>query len=104
MNLRKQAKGRNCQIRLYGCNHDPSTTVLCHLNSKLLFGAGMGMKVDDIFGAWGCSHCHALVDGRLSDMHSQSYVTLDERVLGFYEGVFRTQKILLDEEKIIIPA
>ena len=100
-NLRKEAKGRDCQIRLQGCNHDTSTTVLCHLNTKLLFGGGLGLKVPDIFGAWGCSRCHDLVDGRAGNsMKSQSYVPLDERVIAFYEGVFRTQKILLDEGKI----
>jgi hypothetical protein len=58
-NLRKEAKGRECQIRIPGiCNNDRGTVVLCHLNNKRLFGVGVGQKVPDLFGAWGCSACH----------------------------------------------
>lgn len=90
-NLRKEAEGRECQIRIPGvCNRDPETTVLCHLNNKGLFMVGTGMKVPDIFAAFGCSDCHYWVDTRFGP----------EMLLAFYEGVFRTQKILLDEGKI----
>lgn len=30
-NLRKEARGRECQVRIYGvCNGNPETTVLAH--------------------------------------------------------------------------
>lgn len=94
MNLRKEAKGRQCQIRIPGvCSGNSETVVLCHLNNKRLFGVGTGQKVPDIFGAWGCSACHDVVDGR---RHSIAY--LSEEL--FYEGVFRTQNILLKEGKL----
>ena len=94
MNLRKEAKGKECQIRIPGvCNGNSETVVLCHLNQKALLGVGMGQKVPDEFGAWGCSNCHDVVDGRVNlDIY-----THDEVLIMFYEGVFRTQKILLDE-------
>jgi hypothetical protein len=60
----------------------------------------MGMKVPDEFGAWGCSHCHDLVDGRINTAYGRYYLSTEERLIAFYEGVFRTQKILLDENKI----
>lgn len=46
-NLRKEAKGRECQVRLPGiCNHNPETTVLAHYRMAGL--NGVGMKPDDI--------------------------------------------------------
>ena len=86
--LRNSARGRNCEIRIpYACNNNPETVVLCHLP-----GGGMGGKRDDLFGAFGCSACHDIVDGRLSG-------DFDPRDLRqwFYEGVFRTQQIWLEE-------
>jgi hypothetical protein len=56
--LSSSARGQDCQIRIPGyCNHNPETTVLCHMN-----GAGLAMKADDDEGAYGCSDCHAIVD------------------------------------------
>ena len=94
MSLRDEAKDRECQIRIPSvCNKDRSTVVLCHPNNKSVFGVGMGQKVPDIFGAWGCSACHDAVDGRT--------YKIDLMILAlFSDGVFRTQKILLGEEKI----
>ena len=88
MNLRRLAKGRECQIRLPGvCNGDSDTTVLSHLN-----GSGMGMKGSDLAGSWGCSSCHDEVDGRTA-----SIANLDRVELWFHHGVIRTQKILESE-------
>jgi hypothetical protein len=50
MNLRKAARGRQCQVRLAGvCNHDESTVVLAHY--RLAGLSGMGMKSPDPIGA-----------------------------------------------------
>lgn len=97
MNLRKLAKGRECQIRIPGvCSGNKNTVVLCHLNNKRLFGVGTGQKVPDIFGAWGCGACHDVVDHR-KIIHTEQDWTLGEILQMFYEGVFRTQNILLKE-------
>lgn len=62
-NLRKEAKGRECQVRLPGiCNFNPETTVLAHYRMAGL--NGVGQKPDDIFGAWACSSCHDECDRR----------------------------------------
>jgi len=83
--LRKSAKGRECQIRIPGvCNHNSETVVLCHLG-----GAGMGIKNDDMFAAFGCSCCHNVIDGRLR-------TNIDYRMY-FYDAMVRTQKIWLKE-------
>ena len=88
LNLRKLARGRECQIRIPGvCNGNPETTVLCHLN-----GGGMALKMGDLYGAWGCQSCHDEVDGR-----TVMKPNLTEVELWFHHGVIRTQKILEDE-------
>lgn len=50
----------------------------------------MGMKSPDLIGAWGCAHCHAIVDSAKSP----------EIQLDFAKGVFRTQNILIKEGKV----
>jgi len=63
INLRKLAKGKECQVRLAGiCNHDDTTTVLAHIRRGGI--AGMGLKPPDIVSTWACSECHACIDGR----------------------------------------
>lgn len=96
INLRKEAKGRECTVRIPGvCNGNPETTVLAHLNNKGLFGVGTGQKVPDMFGAWACSACHDAIDfRRKTDMGNA------ELLIMFYEGVFRTQNQLLKEGKL----
>ena len=87
MNLRKLARGKPCQIRIPNvCNFNPETTVLCHLN-----GGGMGMKQPDLLGAWGCSSCHDVVDGRVQII-GHTPTQIKNMIL---EGVIRTQKELL---------
>lgn len=96
MDLRKEAKGRECQVRIPGvCNGNSETVVLAHLNNKRLFGCGMGGKVPDIFGAWACSACHDVVDGRTDC----GFLRSQQKVM-FYESVFRTQNALHKEGKI----
>jgi len=85
------ARGRECQIRIPGvCNGNPETTVLCHPD-----GAGVGRKHHDMLGAWGCSSCHDLIDGRRETNYKSELVDL-----WFADGVQRTQIILIDERVI----
>jgi hypothetical protein len=94
MNLRKAAKGRDCMVRLEGiCNHNPETTVLAHIRMPGL--SGMGIKADDLLGAWACSACHDAIDRR-------SYTDLDrDHVrLAHLEGMARTIAQLRKEEII----
>jgi ferredoxin len=86
MNLRKLARGRDCQIRLAGiCNHNPETTVLAHYRMAGL--SGMGIKSPDVCGAWACSNCHAYVDTHRDDATARA----------FLEGVLRTLAALQKE-------
>ncbi len=95
--IRASARGEECLVRLEGiCNGNPETTILAHLN-----GAGMGTKHIDIFGAYCCSSCHTVLDKLPTVNHCTSFddaITL----LKFHEGVFRTQKRLLEKGLITI--
>lgn len=87
MNLRKAARGKPCMIRVPGvCNGDTETTVLAHYR----LNTGGALKPNDEQGAWSCSSCHDVVDGRIS---TKDY-TYEQLRLMHAEGVFRTQDAL----------
>lgn len=69
------------------CNHNPETVVLAHLA-----GAGMGRKADDIHGAYCCSACHDVIDGRVKCEYPAPVIKL-----WFFEGMVRTQLALLEK-------
>ena len=84
MSLRNEAKGRGCTVRLPDiCNHNSETTVLAHI--RLSGVSGMGMKPDDLLGAWACSACHDAVDRRFRTDLDRDYVRL-----AHLEGMVRT--------------
>ena len=89
MNLRDEARGRVCQVRLPNvCNHDPETVVLAHFRLSGL--SGFGIKAHDLQGAHACSNCHAYVDSH-KDVDTQ---------LAFAHGCFRTIAALVKEGKV----
>ncbi len=89
MNLRNEARGRDCQIRLPGvCCHNPETVVLAHYRMAGL--SGMGMKSPDLCGAWACATCHTYVDTHRDDATARA----------FLEGVLRTIAVLSHEGKV----
>ena len=88
--IRESAKGQECQVRIPGvCNFNPETTVLAHVGK----GGGMGQKCDDIHATYACSSCHDAIDGR-------SNLSMSVARLYSYEGMVRTQKLLLEQELI----
>jgi len=91
--IRESARGEMCQVRIPGhCNGNPETTVFAHLN-----GGGMGTKKSDLHGAYCCSGCHDALDGRVRSMWSAK-----ERRLWHYEGVERTQDILVEKSLLVL--
>jgi hypothetical protein len=87
--LRKLARDRECQVRIPNCcNGNPETVVLAHL-----CGGGTGHKTHDVHGAYTCSACHDLIDGRAP----RGLWTASELKLMHLEGVIRTQDILISE-------
>jgi len=90
--LTKEARGRECTVRLPCCNHNPETTVLAHY--RLAGTCGVGMKPNDLQGAWACSACHDEIDRRTRIFENESVR------LAHAEGVIRTQDTLIKEGKI----
>ena len=61
--LRDSARGQQCTAQIVGvCNHNQWTTVLAHLPDE---SKGMSRKSDDFVGAFCCSNCHDMIDGRV---------------------------------------
>lgn len=61
--IRASARNQECTLRFPGiCNRTPETTVWCHSN-RLADGKGMSLKAPDEQGCYGCSDCHAWLDG-----------------------------------------
>ncbi|MFK0090664.1 DUF1364 domain-containing protein [Pseudomonas sp. NPDC090755] len=88
--LTKAARGRECQVRIPDvCNGNPETTVLAHY--RMAGTCGVGIKPNDLPGAWACSACHDACDG-------SSQVVGREEVRKLHaEGVMRTQAALIAE-------
>ena len=81
------ARGEDCQVRLNQCNFNPETTIFAHIG-----GGGMGYKANDIHGAYCCSSCHDVLDGRVKHGY-----TTEKLKLFHLEGMVRTQLILLEK-------
>lgn len=59
---RGSARDKSCTLRLDCCNHDPATTVLCHIRR---FGwGGTACKPHDFLAVYACSACHDVLDSR----------------------------------------
>ena len=92
--LRDSARGKECQVRIPGmCNRNPETTILAHIN-----GGGTGTKTSDLFGAFCCSSCHDIVDGKVR----QDAFSRDEIDLMHRQGVQRTQQYWLDNLMVLL--
>ncbi len=93
--ITKSARNEECQVRINGvCNHNPETTIFAHIN-----GGGMGMKNNDLEGAYCCSNCHDVLDGRAPIAGRGGAFKHTEALLGLYhhEGAMRTRKILIEK-------
>ena len=92
--ITQSARNEECQVRLIGiCNHNSETTVFAHYRKGGL--GGMGKKPKDIFGAYACSACHDVLDGRVKA--EIDLLTLDSE---FKSAVLRTQEILVNKDLI----
>lgn len=97
--ITNSARGMACQVRMPGvCNFDPATTVWCHANGSAA-GKGIGQKSHDLLGAYACSACHDVVDGRRP--HPAGY-SRDYSKLAFWEGHARSLRILLDNGLVTV--
>lgn len=84
--IRDSARGEACTIRVPGCNGGGETTVWCHL-PEAVAGRGLGLKGIDILGAYGCNHCHDVVDRRAP---RPARLTEQDVALAFYRAMARS--------------
>ena len=87
---------RSCTLEFEVCNHDPETTVSCHIHDEHF---GMSQKADDTSTVHGCSECHRYMDqggwiGRISQ------TVLLRHIL---RAVFRTLRNRIDRGIVIVP-
>lgn len=81
--LRESARGEECTLQIHPyCNGNPETVVLCHLPSER---KGMALKSPDHWGAYGCSACHDVIDGR-----RKTDLPADELLRCMMRGLYRT--------------
>lgn len=89
--LTKAARGRDCQVRIPGvCCGDPATVVLAHY--RMAGTCGVGMKPNDLQGAWACAACHDAIDGRAKTVYPREQLRLMH-----LEGMARTVDALMRE-------
>jgi len=81
------AKGEACTLNIVGvCNYDIETTVASHLPD----GSGGSNKLTGPLSiAFGCSSCHAVLDGREN-------VSLEDREFYMRRGMMRTMTRLVE--------
>jgi hypothetical protein len=90
--LRNSARGQPCMFRTPVCNHDPSTTVLCHIRDE---AKGMGNKANDWSAAFGCSACHDAID--------QHRFSREDELEYCLKAMQRTQAYWVDKGLIVVP-
>jgi len=90
--LTKLSRGRDCLVRLPGCPSNIETTVLAHY--RLAGTCGVGIKPNNLQGAWCCDYCHSVCDGRIK---APEGMTREDIRLAHAEGVMRTIDTLVRE-------
>lgn len=95
--IRQSAKGETCTIRFPGCMNDKTTTVLCH-SPFIEDGKGFGTKPPDHLAAYGCFHCHEILDGR----RQVDGLNMDQKRDYFHIAMKRTQDKLIEKGLIVI--
>jgi len=86
--ITKSARGEDCTLLLGNCSGN-ETVVLCHIGKN----RGMGYKCGDHFAVYGCSMCHAIIDGSFK----HSYHTKEELTAVKLMALERTQQKLIDK-------
>lgn len=86
--ITSSARDEDCTFNIAGvCNYDNQTVVFCHLPFA---ERGIGQKVTDLCGAYGCSSCHDVVDGRANAF-------VDDLNWYMVRALVRTQERLFDK-------
>lgn len=84
--IRQSARDEDCTLRVSGNCSSTETTVFCHLNSGF---RGMGIKSPDLFGVYGCSHCHAMLDAGEVSYQDQLRASQETQMALFSKGLIK---------------
>lgn len=91
--LRNSARGELCTFAIVGvCNHDTSTTVLCHIRDE---SKGLSNKASDYSSAFGCSACHSAIDLHLLSREDELFYSL--------RAMQRTWAVWVDRGLVVVP-
>lgn len=90
--ITQSARNQMCAVRLPVCNWNPETTVWSHYNG-LAGGKGVGLKVNDLLGAYACFNCHGVYDRQIP---APVGMTRDEIELAWWQGHARSICILIE--------
>ncbi|TPM39622.1 nuclease domain-containing protein [Mesorhizobium sp. B2-3-4] len=91
--LRNSAKGEICTFAIPGiCNHDPETTVLCHIRDE---AKGLSNKANDYSAAFGCYACHTAID--------QHRLSKEDELFYSLRAMQRTWAVWVSRGLIVMP-
>ena len=84
--IRRSAQGKPCTLNIaHVCNYNHETTVFSHF--RLPGMAGGSLKPSDVLGAYACSACHDVIDGR-----KKSKLSEEDKYFYMMRGLVRTHE------------
>ena len=92
---RKNAKGKQCTLRIHGSANcsDTDTVVLahCRLNNP---DKGIGYKPgNNLWAAFACARCHDIIDGRTLPGKGQGWIPDEAKAEIWLQGIYETQRM-----------
>lgn len=85
--ITKSARGEDCSLRVSdNCTDEYGYVVLCHLNTNY---RGIGIKSPDLFGVYGCTHCHKLLDASQVDYKDQQRALFETQMKLMEKGLLK---------------
>jgi hypothetical protein len=88
--IRESARGKECLMKLPGCCGGTESTIWSHYRGEA-GGKGMGLKADDLCGAYACTHCDAVYDGQ---KQRPAHLTFQDVLLAWYDAHVRSLVML----------
>lgn len=82
--IRESARGEDCTLRVSHQCQDGETVVFCHLNTPF---KGVAIKSPDLFGVYGCYHCHVLLDSSKVDYQDQQRALFETQYKLYQKGL-----------------
>lgn len=82
--IRESARNEDCTLRVSSQCQDGETVVFCHLNTPF---KGVAIKSPDLFGVYGCYHCHVLLDSSKVDYQDQQRALFETQYKLYQKGL-----------------